>query len=103
VSHSFRISESASAAVRLDAAANSSGSFPAIHPITIVAATRGAADDFARTIAAERGATLGHHAAQPYAARGANRPSSRWRRTAKRQAPVIGAEAVATRAYSGAA
>jgi ATP-dependent helicase/nuclease subunit B len=56
---SFRIYEAASSAARLEAAAKFLRQFPADHPITIVAATRGAADDFARTIASERGATLG--------------------------------------------
>ena len=55
----FRIFEAASAAARLDAAAAFLRPFPAHHPITIVGATRGAADDFARAIAFERGATLG--------------------------------------------
>src|SRR6185503_514336 len=56
---SFRIFEAASAAARLDAASTFVRQFPAHHPITLVSATRGAADDFARTIAVERGATLG--------------------------------------------
>ena len=55
----FRIFQAASSAARLEAAANFLGQFPADHPITIVAATRGAADDFARGIASERVATLG--------------------------------------------
>ena len=56
---SLRIFEAASAATRLQAASAFVSQFPAHHPITIVGATRGAADDFARTIALERGATLG--------------------------------------------
>ena len=56
---SVRIFEAASSAARLEAAARFLRQFPADHPITIVAATRGAADDFARSIASERGATLG--------------------------------------------
>jgi ATP-dependent helicase/nuclease subunit B len=56
---SFRIFEAASAAARLDAAAAFVRRFPADHPLTIVGSTRGAADDFARTIAIQRGATLG--------------------------------------------
>ena len=56
---SFRIFEAASAAARLDAAAAFTRQFPANRPLTIVGATRGAADDFARMIATERGATLG--------------------------------------------
>ena len=56
---SFRIFEAASSAARLEAAATFLKQFPADHPITIVAATRGAADDFARSLASERGATVG--------------------------------------------
>jgi CRISPR/Cas system-associated exonuclease Cas4 (RecB family) len=55
----FRIVESASAAARLDAAAAFLRRFRPDQPLTIVAATRGAADDLARRIAVERGATLG--------------------------------------------
>jgi ATP-dependent helicase/nuclease subunit B len=56
---SVRIFEAASSAARLEAAAKFLRQFPADYPITIIAATRGAADDFARRIAFERGATLG--------------------------------------------
>jgi ATP-dependent helicase/nuclease subunit B len=56
---SFRVFEATSSAVRLEAAAKFLRQFPADHPITIVGATRGAADDFARSVASERGATLG--------------------------------------------
>jgi CRISPR/Cas system-associated exonuclease Cas4 (RecB family) len=56
---SFRIFEAASAAARLEAAAAFIRQFPADHAVTIVGATRGAADDFARAIAVERGATFG--------------------------------------------
>ena len=59
MSNGFRIFEAASSAARLEAAANFLRQFPADHPITIVAATRGAADDFARSVAADCGATLG--------------------------------------------
>src|SRR5262245_2957168 len=55
----FRVFEAASSAARLEAAAKFLRQFPADHPITIVGATRGAADDFARSVASERGATLG--------------------------------------------
>src|SRR5882672_2013190 len=55
----FRIFEAASAAARLEAAAAFLRQFRADEPVTIVAATRGAADDLARRIAAERGATIG--------------------------------------------
>jgi ATP-dependent helicase/nuclease subunit B len=56
---SFRIVQSASAAIRLDAATSFVAQLPANQPITIVSASRGAADDFARRIALARGATLG--------------------------------------------
>lgn len=59
VSRPFQIVESAFAAARLDAAVAFLRSFPPSQPITIVGATRGAADDLARRIAAERGATIG--------------------------------------------
>ena len=59
LSRPFRIVEAASAAARLEAAASFLRQFPADQPITIVGATRGAADDLARTIAVERGATIG--------------------------------------------
>ena len=50
---------SPSAASRLEAARTFALSLPASQPLTIVAATRGAADDFARAIARQRPATLG--------------------------------------------
>jgi CRISPR/Cas system-associated exonuclease Cas4 (RecB family) len=56
---SIRIFEAASSAARLEAAARFLRQFPADHPVTIVGATRGAADDFARGVASERNATLG--------------------------------------------
>jgi len=56
---SFLIVESPSAAMRLDAAADFVRQFHRHQPVTIVAATRGAADDLARRIARERGATFG--------------------------------------------
>jgi CRISPR/Cas system-associated exonuclease Cas4 (RecB family) len=55
----FPIVESASAAIRLDRAAEFLNRFPPHQPVTIVAATRGAADDLARRVASRRGATLG--------------------------------------------
>jgi CRISPR/Cas system-associated exonuclease Cas4 (RecB family) len=55
----FSIVESASAAIRLDRAAAFLDQFPSDQLITIVAATRGAADDLARRVAARRGATVG--------------------------------------------
>lgn len=58
-SRPFPIVESASAAARLDRAAAFLERFPRHQPITIVAASRGAADDLARRVAARRGATIG--------------------------------------------
>ena len=58
-SRPFRIVESASAVARLEAAADFLRAFPPSQPVTIVAATRGAADELARRIAVERGATVG--------------------------------------------
>src|SRR5262245_31731387 len=55
----FSIVESSSAARRLDRGSEFLHRFPAHQPITIVAATRGAADDLARRVAARRGATIG--------------------------------------------
>jgi CRISPR/Cas system-associated exonuclease Cas4 (RecB family) len=59
MAHSFRLLQSASAALRLDAATAFVGQLSPIQPVTIVSASRGAADDFARRIAIARGATLG--------------------------------------------
>ena len=58
-SRPFVIVESASAAVRLARAAAFLERFPPHQPLTIVAATRGAADDLARRLASRRGATIG--------------------------------------------
>ena len=58
-SRAFPIVESPSAVARLDAAADFLRRFPRHQPVTIVSATRGAADDLARRVAAERGATFG--------------------------------------------
>jgi hypothetical protein len=55
----FRCVLSPSAARRLDAARAFALALPPSQPVTIVAATRGAADDFARAIARQRPATLG--------------------------------------------
>ena len=48
---SFRVFEAASSAARLEAATKFLHQFPSDHPITVIAATRGAADDFARSVA----------------------------------------------------
>ena len=58
-SRPFSILESSSAAVRLDRAAAYLERFPPHQLITIVAASRGAADDLARRVASRRGATIG--------------------------------------------
>ena len=55
----FRCVVSPSAASRLDAAREFALAFPASQPLIIVAATRGAADDFARSVARVRPATIG--------------------------------------------
>src|SRR5688500_15371479 len=94
---SFRIVQTASAIIRLDAAASFVEHLPVTQPIIIVSASRDAADDFARRIARTRGATLGltRFSLTQLAARVATRvlagqgiaPASR-----------LGAEAVAARA-----
>ena len=58
-SRPFAIVESASAAARLARASAFIERFPPHQPITVVAATRGAADDLARRLASRRGATIG--------------------------------------------
>lgn len=58
-SRPFAIVESTSAAVRLERASAFLERFPPHQPITVVAATRGAADDLARRLASRRGATIG--------------------------------------------
>ena len=99
---SFEIVESPSATLRLDAAAAFLRRFPPHQPITIVAATRGAADDLARRIAIDRGATVGlsRFALTQLAARAA-RTRLAGRGTAS--ATVLGSEAVAARAAFDAA
>ena len=57
--HRLSILESASAAVRLDRAADFLERFPPHQPVIIVAASRGAADDLARRVARRRGASIG--------------------------------------------
>jgi hypothetical protein len=98
----FRIVQAASAAARLDAAAAFLRTFPADHPITIVGATRGAADDFARALAIERGATFGtvRVSLTQLAARSAVVALAEEGRT---PSTSLGAEAVAARAVFTAA
>src|SRR5258705_5995932 len=97
----FRIIEAASAAVRLEAAASFLRQFPADQPITIVGATRGAADDLARRIADERGATFGiaRYSLTQLAARTAVVALAAEGKTAS---SGLGAEAVAARAVFAA-
>ena len=100
-SRSFRIVEAASAAARLEAAASFLRQFPADQPITIVGATRGAADDLARRIAVERGATIGlaRYSLTQLAARTAVVALAAEGKTAS---TGLGAEAVAARAVFAA-
>jgi RecB family exonuclease len=93
----FPVIVSASAAVRLEAAAAFLRERPALQPVTIVAATRGAADDLARRVAVERRATFGltRLSLTQFAARAATVALA-----AERVTPSswLGAEAVAARA-----
>ena len=96
-SRSFRIIEAASAAARLEAAASFLGQFPADQPITIVGATRGAADDLGRRVALEHGGTFGlaRYSLTQLAARTAIVALAAEGRTSS---TGLGAEAVAARA-----
>jgi ATP-dependent helicase/nuclease subunit B len=98
----FRIVESASAAARLDAAAAFLRRFRPDQPVTIVAATRGAADDLARRLAMERGATIGlsRFSLTQLAARVA---ATRLAGAGIAPSTGLGAEAVATRVAFDAA
>ena len=93
----FSIVDADSAAARLEAAASFLREFPAHQPITIVAATRGAADDLARAVALSRPASFGIQrlSLTQFAARSAVVALA-----AEGVAPStwLGAEAVATRA-----
>jgi ATP-dependent helicase/nuclease subunit B len=93
----FRVIHSASASVRLEAAAAFLHGFPPHHPVTLVGATRGAADDLARAVAALRPATFGLHrlSLTQLAARAAIVALARDGIT---PGTWLGAEAVATRA-----
>lgn len=102
VSRPFRIVESASASARLTAAAEFLRQFPSHQPVNIVSATRGAADDLARDIARQRGATIGlsRFSLTQIAARiGAARLGGR----GVAPATMLGAEAVAARVAFDAA
>ena len=96
-SRSFRLIEAASAAVRLDAAASFLSQIPFGQPLTIIGASRGAADDLARLAAAERPATVGwlRLSLTQFAARTALLSLAE---TARAPSTWLGAEAVATRA-----
>ena len=102
MAESFRLVQSASAAIRLDAAASFLEQLPPTQPVTIVAASRGAADDFARRVAIARGATfgIGRFSLTQLAARVAiNQLAGR----GIAPASGLGAEAVAARAVFDAA
>jgi CRISPR/Cas system-associated exonuclease Cas4 (RecB family) len=102
VARPFRIVEAASAAARVSAAGQFLRQFPAYESITIVSATRGAADDLARAVAVARGATIGlsRFSLTQLAARVA-----RTRLAGRGIAPstTLGSEAVAARAAFDAA
>ena len=93
----FRVVQSPSAAIRLDAAARVRRAASRHQPVTIVAATRGAADDFARRIARRARRDDRAVALQPDAARGARR-GARLAGRGIAPASLLGAEAVAARA-----
>jgi hypothetical protein len=92
----FQVVESVSAATRLAAALSFLRQFPPSQPITIVAATRGAADDLARRLAIERRATIGlaRFSLTQIAARVA---STRLAAHGIAPATMLGSEAVAAR------
>ena len=96
-SRTFRVVESASSALRLDAATAFLLERSPYESVTIVGATRGAADDLARRVAAERPATFGlvRLSLTQFAARTAL-TSLATRGTAP--TTWLGSEAVATRA-----
>ena len=56
---SFCVFAAASSAARLEAATRFLDQFPSNHPIAVIGASRGAADDFARGVALGRAATVG--------------------------------------------
>jgi hypothetical protein len=97
MSRSFRFIEAASAAVRLDAAASFLSQVPFGQPVTIIGASRGAADDLARQAAARRPATVGwlRLSLTQFAARTALLSLAQ---TGRAPSTWLGAEAVATRA-----
>ena len=99
---SFRLVQSTSAAIRIEAASAFLAERPLTQPVTIVSASRGAADDFARRNAIARGATLGisRFSLTQLAARAAlNTLAGR----GIAPASLLGAEAVAARAAFDAA
>jgi CRISPR/Cas system-associated exonuclease Cas4 (RecB family) len=97
----LRVITSTSAAVRLDAAVQFLETFSASTEVVVVGATRGAADDFVRSVARRAGATFGltRFGLTELAAR-----ASASRLAGARRAPAtqVGAEAVAARAAFGA-
>ena len=93
----FRIVESVAASVRLAEAEAFLGRFPSSQPVTLIATSRGAADDLARRVAFDRGATLGVErlSLTQAAARAAALPLAE---AGAVPATVLGGEAVAARA-----
>jgi hypothetical protein len=89
-----RVFESASAAERLAAAADFVRSFPPAHEIVVLGASRAAADDLARSICADAGATFGlHRSTLPQLA--AQMAARRMAETGAAPLTALGAEAVA--------
>jgi CRISPR/Cas system-associated exonuclease Cas4 (RecB family) len=97
----FRVITSTSAAVRLETAFRFLESFSAPTEIVVVGATRGAADDFVRSLARRSAATFGftRFGLTELAARAAG---SRLASARRAPATQVGAEAVAARAAFGA-
>src|SRR5438874_11192465 len=93
----IRVVTSTSAAARLGAARAFLQQLPSASEALVIGATRGAADDFARTIARDAGATFGltRFSLTELAARAASSGAARGRRA---PATHAGMEAVAARA-----
>ena len=87
--------------MRLEAAAAFLKQFSADQPVTIVAATRGAADDFARAVAVERGAMIGLARVSPTQLAGGTAVVA-LAEEGKTPSSGLGAEAVAARAVFAA-
>jgi hypothetical protein len=98
----FEVFESASAAARLEAAASVLRRLPPAHPVLVIGASRGAADDLVRRIARERAATVGlaRFSLTQFAARVA---AARLAADGVAPSTALGAEAVAARVSFDAA